>query len=159
MASTIDNVREFLAAQPLLEPGEPLVAAAKGMPLGGVKAWSKRTGAAWAGGAVGALVMSHQSGGDGDSLEAALKAGAYLAVTDRRVVLLQQGGMRGKPVAAVATIDRARITAVEEGTTRVSLVKMVTLTIRCDDETEIAFEFPKPETNDARSVLAALGAA
>jgi len=37
-------------------------------------------------------------------------------------------------------------------------VKMVTLTIRCDDETEIAFEFPKPETNDARSVLAALGA-
>jgi len=156
MASTIDNVREFLAAQPLLEPVESLVAAAKGMPLGGVKAWSKRTGAAWAGGAVGALVMSQQSGGD--SLEAALKAGAYLAVTDRRVVLLQQGGMRGKPVAAVATIDRARITAVEEGTTRVSLVKMVTLTIRCDDETEIAFEFPKPETNDARSVLAALGA-
>ena len=155
MASNLDKVRELAASQPVLVDGEALVAVAKAMPLGGVKAWAKRTGTMYVGGAVGALVMSQQSGDDG-SLEDAMKMGVYLAVTDRRLVLLKVGGMRGLPVAAVASIDRSRITAVEEGTTRVSLVKMVTLTVRCDDDSEYAFEFPKPETNDARAVAAAL---
>ena len=92
------------------------------------------------------------------SLEDAMKMGVYTVATDRRLLLVKAGGMRGLPVAALASIERARITAVEEGTTRVSLVKMVTMTVRCDDDTELGFEYPKPETNDARAVLAALGA-
>ena len=128
------------------------------MPLGGVKAWAKRTGTMWAGGAVGALVMANQADTADGSLEDAMKMGVYTVATDRRLLLVKAGGMRGLPVAALASIERARITAVEEGTTRVSLVKMVTMTVRCDDDTELGFEYPKPETNDARAVLAALGA-
>lgn len=158
MASTVDKVRELAADQPILEPGETIVAAAKAMPLGGVKAWAKRTGTMWVGGAVGALVMANQADTADGSLEDAMKMGVYTVATDRRLLLVKAGGMRGLPVAALASIERARITAVEEGTTRVSLVKMVTMTVRCDDDTELGFEYPKPETNDARAVLAALGA-
>ena len=158
MASTVDKVRELAAEQPILEPGETIVAAAKGLPLGGVKAWAKRTGAMWAGGAVGAVVMAQHADASEGAVEEAMRMGVYLVATDRRLLLVKAGGMRGLPVAALASIERGRITSVEEGQTRVSLVKMVTMTVRCDDETELGFEFPKPETNDARNVLSALGA-
>jgi hypothetical protein len=65
--------------------------------------------------------------------------------------------MRGLPQEHVASVELTRIRSVERGTTRVSMVKMLTATFSFDDDTQLAFEFPKVDTKDAERLLVSFG--
>ena len=158
MAEVIERVSEFLAANLILEPGESVVVAAKGMPLGQIKKNSKRQGALLVGGAIGAIV-SHvrESKMTPDELSEKMRLGAYLVLTERRLLLIGAAGMRSLPGEFLGSVERTRITGLEEGTTKVSFVKMMTLTFRLDDGNELAFEFPKVDAKDGERLKAAFG--
>lgn len=158
MADASEKVREFLTTQPLLEPSESVLAAAKAMPLGQIKKQSKVTGAKLVGGAVGALVASaRESQMSPEDLHGKMRNGVYLVATDRRLYLIAAGGLRGLPHEHVGTVERSRISKIESGSSRISLVKLLTITFTLDDETELAFEFPKVDVKGAEKLLAALG--
>lgn len=154
MVDLNEKVLEFLSSHPVLEPGETVMAAAKAMPLGEIKRMAQRQGAMLVGGAVGAIV-SHvrDSKAPADDMAAAMKSGVYLALTERRLLLISAAGMRALPSELLASVQRSRIVSVEEGVTKVSFVKMMTLTFAFDDETSLAFEFPKVDIKDARTLL------
>lgn len=154
--SSLEKVSEFATAHLLLQPGEQLLASARAMPLGGTKKFADRVGKAARFGGIGALVLvGYDVHTASASLEAAMKLGVHTALTDRRLILIRAGAMRGAPEEMLGSIERSRITGVDEGTTRVSFVKMVTLTFRCDDGAEYGFEYPKTDTAAARTLAAA----
>jgi hypothetical protein len=158
MADTEEKLREFLVQNPILEQGESIHAAAKAMPLGGVKKFAKDRAPMLAGGAIGAFI-AHQRDKkvvSGD-LETAMRNGVYLLATDQRLFLIAAGGMRGLPQEHLGSVERSRITKVEQGSTRVSLVKMLTVTFSLDDGTELGFEFPKVDTKDGERILRTFG--
>ena len=158
MADTEEKIREFLTTHPALDQAEAIHAAAKAMMLGGTKNFAKKQSTMFVGGAVGALI-AHQRDKKvvADDLETRLRNGVYLLATDRRLLLISAGGMRGLPQEHVASVERARIRSVERGTTRVSMVKMLTATFSFDDDTQLAFEFPKVDTKDAERLLVSFG--
>ena len=158
MADVIERVTEFLSSNLILEPGESVVAAAKAMPLGQIKKNTKRQGALLAGGAIGALVAHYrETKMSADELTEKMRLGAYLVLTERRLLLIGAAGMRSLPGEFLGSVDRARIVSVDEGVTKVSFVKMLTLTFCLDDGNELAFEFPKVDAKDGERLRAALG--
>ena len=157
MADVNERVLEFLSAHPVLEDGETVLAAAKAMPLGQIKRNSQRQGALLVGGAIGALV-SHirESKVPAEDMVDRMRLGAYLVLTDRRLLVVSAVGMRSLPGEFLASVERGRIASVEEGTTKVSFGKMTTITFHFDDETSLGFEFPKVDAKDARRLLEAM---
>lgn len=154
MADNVEKINEFLAANPVLEAGESFVAVAKGMPLGQIKRNSQRQGALLVGGAIGAVV-SHirDSKQPAEDMAGKMRLGVFLVLTDRRLLLVSLTGLRSTPGELLATVQRSRIVAAVEGTTKVSFVKMMTLTFEFDDETSLVFEFPKVDAKEARHLL------
>lgn len=158
MADTEERLREFIEQHPALAQGEVILAAAKGMPLGGTKKFAKDRGPMLVGGAVGAFIThARDKKVVVDDLEAAMRNGVYLLATDRRLLLVSAGGLRGLPQEHIGSVDRSRVSRVERGVTKVSMVKMLTATFQLDDGSELAFEFPKIDTKDAERVLQSFG--
>ena len=158
MADTEERLREFLVSHPALEQGEAIHAAVKAMPLGGTKKFAKDRGPMLVGGAVGALIAhARDKKIGGDDLDSAMRNGVYLLATDRRLLLISAGGLRGLPQEHIGSVERSRVSRVERGVTKVSMVKMLTATFLLDDGTELAFEFPKIDTKDAERVLQSFG--
>jgi len=159
MADTEERLREFLVSHPALEQGEAIHAAAKAMPLGGVKKFAKDRSPMFVGGAIGALIAhSRDKKIVAQDLETAMRNGVYLLATDRRLLLISAGGMRGLPQEHIGSVERSRVSRVDKGTTRVSMVKMLTITFGLDDGSELGFEFPKVDTRDGERLVASLGA-
>jgi hypothetical protein len=158
MADTEERLREFLVDNPALEQGESILGATKAMPLGGVKKFAKSRSETFVGGAIGAWIAhSRDKKIVAEDLETAMRNGVFLLATDRRLLLISSGGMRGLPQEHLGSIERSRITRIERGVTRVSLVKMSTATFSLDDGTELGFEFPKVDTKDAERLLRSFG--
>ena len=66
--------------------------------------------------------------------------------------LIGIGGLGGTPREIAAILDRSSIHGVEMGTTRVSLVKLPTLTLHIGPEESVGFEFAKPDAKDAEEL-------
>jgi len=159
MADTEERLREFLDRQPALAQGEAIHAAAKAMPLGGVKRFAKDRAPMFVGGAIGAFITHNRDKKVvADDLETAMRNGVYLLATDRRLLLVSAGGMRGLPQEHIGSVERSRVVRVERGSTRVSMVKMLTVVFTLDDGSELGFEFPKVDTKDGERLVASFGA-
>lgn len=157
MADVLKRINEFLSEKPTLRDGEHIVAAAKAMPLGQIKKNAKRQGPLLVGGVVGALIMHSQDKKvTQDNLSSHMKSGVYLLATNQRLILIGAGGLRVLPQEILASVERERLTHLQKGTTRVSLVKMMTITCVLDDGSEMSFEFPKVDTQDGERLFAAL---
>ena len=159
MADASERVRDFLNENPALEQAESIIAVSKAMPLGQIRKNARVQGPLLAGGAIGALV-SHlrESKMSAEDLQSKMKMGVFLVATDRRLLLISAGGMRALPREHIGSVERSRITKIERGTTKVSLVKMMTVTFTLDDGSELSFEFPKVDAKDGERVLASFGA-
>ena len=109
-------------------------------------------------GAVGAIAstISDKRAPEPAEVEAKLKNGAYVALTSLRVILLSVGAMSSSPKELVLSIDRSAIQGVEMGTTRVSLLKLPTLSLLFADGDPLQFEFAKPDAKDAQALYEAL---
>ena len=129
------------------------------MPLGGVKRFAKDRAPMFAGGAIGAFIAHNRDKKIvADDLETAMRNGVYLLATDRRLLLVSAGGMRGLPQEHIGSVERSRVVRVEKGSTRVSMVKMLTVVFTLDDGSELGFEFPKVDTKDGERLVASFGA-
>lgn len=152
--SIIDRTRDVLRDQ--LANGEILHAATQAQLDGGTMRLASRVGAGAAGGAIGVAMTI---GDDADELGRLLANGLVLAVTDRRVILLDVTAVAARPKSVVANIDRAKITDVVTGDKRVMLVKLSTLALSigtAPDEQILRFEIPKTARSDAEAVAEAL---
>ena len=158
MGKKQDRIEEFLVEAGVLDAGETFVAAAKAMPLGGM-AKLGRSSSLYMFGAVGAIAATvrENRAPEPAELEAKLKKGAYLALTSQRLFLVSIGGMGSAPREIAAVIDRSAIAGVDMGTTRVSMVKLPTLTIRLGPDESIGFEFAKPDAKDAEELHRSFG--
>ena len=109
-------------------------------------------------GAVGAIAstISDKRAPEPAEVEAKLKNGAYVALTSMRVILLSVGAMSSSPKELVLSIDRSAIQGVEMGTTRVSLLKLPTLSLLFGDGDPLQFEFAKPDAKDAQALYEAM---
>ena len=158
MADINERVREFLNDNPALEQAEVILAVSKAMPLGQIKKNAKVQGPMLVGGVIGALISHHrESKISADDLHSKMKLGVYLVATDRRLLLISAGGLRSLPQEHLGSVERSRITKVERGTTKVSLVKMLTATFVLDDGSELGFEFPKVDAKDGERLLDSFG--
>lgn len=159
MADTEERIREFLERQPVLAQGEAIHAVAKAMPLGGVKRFAKDRAPMLVGGAIGAFIAHNRDKKIvADDLETAMRNGVYLLATDRRLLLISAGGMRGLPQEHIGSVERSRVVRVERGSTRVSMVKMLTVVFTLDDGSELGFEFPKVDAKDGERLIVSFGA-
>ena len=157
MSRSRPKVDDFIARHPVLQADETVTATARAMPKGGIKAWSKRVGkAARFGGAGMAFVLAKDSLSSDASYEKAAEKGVYLVLTGSRLIVLDSSAFGAKPERVIATVERSRIVEVTEGVTKVGLFKLLNLTIALDDDTEVGFEFAKPDTVDGRTLLAAI---
>lgn len=159
MADTVGKVAAALAGD--LQPGERVVAATKAQVLGGTMKMAKLTGlTVGIGGLVGAAAAAAVDPG-GDDVGKRLAAGAAVAVTDRRLLVLSVTKLGANPKDLVLSVDRAQVSGVEEGTTRAAMVKMATFTVQvaesaAGEPVELGFEVPKVATKDAAAVVAEL---
>lgn len=151
--STIDQAAEALAAH--LLPGERVLAATKAQLDGGTV---RVAGAFALGGVAAAPILSRPR--DGASIERRLARGAAVAVTDRRVIVLDVTTMGANPKDPVLLVDRDSVTDVVAGTKRVMLIKVPTFgfTVPGTDgeQHELRFEVSKVQSRDADAVIAAL---
>lgn len=156
MASTVERTTAALEGH--LQLGETLLAATQAQLDGGTMRIAKRTGAGGGLGGIAGAVVAGQLASGGSELESTFANGVVVAVTDRRVVLLDVSAVSAKPKGPVLDIDRSNITAVETGEKRVMLVKMPTiaLTIAGDEPSELHFEVSKIARRDAEAVVTAL---
>jgi hypothetical protein len=159
MAGTVDKVQKAVGEQ--LGAGEQVLAATKAQVLGGSMKLAKQTGLfVGLGGMVGAAASAAVDRG-ADDVAKALASGATVAVTDRRLLVLSASKVSGGPKDLVIAVDRSQVTGVEEGSTRVTMVKLMTFTAHVTDPatggtTPLAFEVPKVATKDAVAVVATL---
>lgn len=157
--TTTDRTRDVL--RPDLETGEVVHAATQAQLDGGTMRLATRIGTSAAGGAIGAALSTS---GQQDDLAQRLANGLVLAVTDRRVVLLDVTAVSARPKSMVASFDRTQIVDVETGEKRVMLVKLPTIAITlagdpADGEAAaepMRFEVPKNARRDADAVVDAL---
>ena len=157
MSRSTTQVRDFLDRYGVLEDGERVVATCRAMPLGGVKAWAKRSGKAARFGLIGAAVMLFKDSRVPveDYAEAAAQ-GVFLAVTDRRLIVLNSRGARPVPTALLASVPRLNVVGLTEGTTKVGLFRLANVDIGLDDGTNVGFEFSKADASEGRAVVDAL---
>ena len=150
MGKKQDKVEDFLGEAGAFAEGETFVTAAKAMPLGGMAGLSKSS-SLYMFGAVGAIAATVRDSRapSPTELEAKIKKGLYLALTSQRLFLVAIGGLGNAPREIAAILDRSAIQSVEMGTTRVSMIKLPTLTLHLGPEESIAFEFAKPDAKDA----------
>ena len=159
MSDSEQRLRKFLTTNPARHDGETIAVVAKGMPLGGIKKFAKDRSTMMVGGVVGALIAhSRDKKIVADDLATSMRNGVYLVATDRRLLIVAAGGMRGMPQEHLGSVERTRIQSVERGETRVSLVKMTTAVFHLDDGSLLGFEFPKVDAKDADSLLRSFGA-
>lgn len=157
MSRSRSKVDEFIKGHAILLAGESLVTTARAMPKGGIRAWSKRVGkAARFGGAGMAFVLAKDALSSDSSYEKAAETGVYLVLTGSRLIVLDSSPFGAKPQKVIATVDRQRIVGVDEGVTKVGLFKLLNIALVLDDETEVGFEFARPDTGEGRGLLAAL---
>lgn len=157
MSRSRSKVDEFIDRHAVLQPGESVLATARAMPKGGIKAWSKRVGkAARFGGAGMAFVFAKDSLSSDTSYEKAAEKGVYLVLSGSRLIVLDSSPFGATPERVIATVERSRIIGVDEGVTKVGLFKLLNITLALDDETEVGFEFAKPDTGEGRALLGAL---
>jgi len=151
------KVDEFIGRQEVLSAGESVVTTARAMPMGGITAWSKRVGkAARFGGAGMAFVFAKDALSADTSYEKAAETGVYLVLTGSRLIVLDSSPFGATPERVIATVERSRIVGVDEGVTKVGLFKLLNISLALDDQTEVGFEFAKPDTSEGRDLLAAL---
>ena len=155
MSKTRELIDEFVASTTVLEPGETVVAAAKVMQTAKGR---RRIGmAAGLAGALGTVVvLASDRNSDQQSLEDAMQHGFFAVATNRRLLFVSASAVRSRPDEVIGAISRADITAVESGTTRVSLLKLGTATITCSDGSSFFFEFAKPHADEGRELVEAL---
>jgi len=151
------KVESFLTESGAILEGEQFVTAAKAMPLGGFKGLSRSSGYYMFGvvGAVAAQVAESRRPEPAE-IEAKLKKGAYLALTSSRLFVMSIAGLSSNPNEIVIVVDRSAIEGVEMGTTRVSMVKLPTITLSFGPEDSLTFEFAKPDAKDAEALYNAL---
>ena len=157
MGKKQSKVESYLLDSGSLMGGETFIIAAKAMPLGGFMKSARSTSYLMFG-AVGAIAstISDKRAPEPAEAEAKLKNGAYVALTSMRVILLSVGAMSSSPKELVLSIDRSAIQGVEMGTTRVSLLKLPTLSLLFGDGDPLQFEFAKPDAKDAQALYEAL---
>ena len=160
MADMNDRVREALGRE---LGGEAVLASTKGQLLGGTMKVAKQTGFLVGMGGLAGAAVSATIGRGADDIEKALRPGVVVAVTPRRVLVLSVTKVGANPKELVLAIDRGQIREVEEGTTRVALVKMRTFSLHLDGQdggkpTVLGFEVPKVANQNAAAVVAALRA-
>lgn len=155
MTSTSERTQDVLAGH--LADGERVIAAVQAQFDGGTMRLASRVGLAAGTGAMGAAAVAMVPG-EADEVDARLANGLVLAVTDRRVVLLDVTAVSARPKEPVLGIDRQLVTDVETGEKRVMLVKLPTiaLTLQGGDERVLRFEVPKVGRRDAEAVVEAL---
>lgn len=149
--TTIDRARDALQAE--LETGEVLEAASQAQLDGGTMRMASRIGAGAAGGVHAASIAA---GTEPDDLGARLANGLVLAVTNRRLFLLDVTAVSARPKSVVTTIDRSRLADITTGDKRVMLVKLLTIamTVRGDDgDQALRFEIPKTARRDGQAVV------
>lgn len=147
--ATIDRTRDVL--QSVLEIGEVVEAATQAQLDGGTMRLATRVGTGAVGGASANI-------GDPDDLAQRLANGLVLAVTNRRVFLLDVAAVSARPKSVVVDIDRERVTDITTGDKRVMLVKLLTiaLTVEGAGEQVLRFEIPKTARRDAEGLVATL---
>ncbi len=152
--SITDRTRDVL--QDRLASGEVLHAATQAQLDGGTMRLASRIASGAAGGVIGVAMAV---GADPDELGRLLANGLVLAVTDRRVVLLDVTAVSARPKSVVASIDRTTITDVVTGDKRVMLVKLPTIALTVGPAADgqiLRFEIPKTARRDAEAVVDAL---
>ena len=157
--TTTDRTRDVLRSD--LGPGEIVHAATQAQRDGGTMRLATRIGTSAAGGAIAAAISAN---GHRDELAQLLANGLVLAVTNRRVVLLDVTAVSARPKSMVASIDRTQIVDVATGDKRVMLVKLPTIALTLADDGDgdgapgepLRFEIPKNARRDAEAVVDAL---
>ena len=155
MTATIERARDALADH--LEDGERVLAAVQAQLEGGTMRLASRVGLAVGTGAMGAAAVA-MIPGDAAEVDARLANGLVLAVTDRRLVLLDVSAVSARPKEPVVGIDRALVTDVATGEKRVMLVKLPTIELTLDGEPDrvLRLEVPKVGRREAEAVVQAL---
>ena len=155
MSKTRELIDEFVASTSVLESGETVVAAARVMQ--NAKGRRRIGMAAGLSGALGTVVvLSSDRSSDQQSLEHAMQHGFFAVATNRRLVFVSASAVRSRPDEVIGAISRDHITAVESGTTRVSLLKLGTATITCSDGSSFFFEFAKPHAEEGLQLVDSL---
>lgn len=155
MTSTTDRTQDALADH--LADGERVIAAVQAQLDGGTMRLASRVGLAAGIGAMGGAAVA-MGPGELDEVDARLANGLVLAVTDRRVVLLDVTAVSARPKEPVVGIDRELVTDVATGEKRVMLVKLPTIavTLRGGPDRVLRLEVPKVGRRDADAVVQAL---
>jgi hypothetical protein len=162
MASIHDKATNVLRSADALELGEQVIVATKAMPLGGAKAIGRRAApfavAGVVGGLIGAAAAQAVLRHNPETIAAAFQNGVTIVLTDRRLLLMSQTAAGANPKEVVVAMPISSVHAVRMGTTRVSLVKLLTVSVDAAGYEHFDFEVPKPSTRDAEEVVALLQA-
>lgn len=155
MSKSRQLIDKFVSEQNSLADGEAIQAVAKVMPSADAR--KKMGRAAGLGGAVGALTLLASQGASADETFEHLSRNGYFAIaTDRRLLFVSASPMKAHPEEVIGFISREEITSATEGSTRVSLLKLVTASIECRNGSSVYCEFAKPDSDDGRALIRAL---
>jgi hypothetical protein len=149
VTAIIETTRSALEGH--LREGEVVLAATLAHLDGGTMRLASHLGIGAAGGSLG---MALAPGRGVDDLEAHLTNGLVLAVTRRRIILLDVAAVSARPKRPVASVDRSRVTDVSVGEKRVMLVRMPTIAITLDGDADrvLRVEVPRASRHDAAAV-------
>lgn len=155
MSKIADKAREALGE--FLDPDEQVLEASKAQIEGGIMRTATSAGLdIGVGGVVGALGAYKVESGASD-LAKELAGGAVLVATNKRLIVMSATSMNANPKDVVLWVDRSSITGFTEGSKRVMLNKLMTITVSTTgDAPDLVFEFPKIANKDARAVVEAL---
>jgi hypothetical protein len=129
-----------------LEPGERILAGARGMTKGatkGIVGGAAGAGFGASGIAVGSRAGAEDRAAAADEHEAAglprLPTQVAVGLTDRRLILIRRSPITGRPTHVIASVPRSRIEAIT-GDTPLSAFKPDRLAVALDDGTRLTFE-------------------
>ena len=154
MSKSRELIDEFVSEQNPLGDGEEIRAVARVMPSADAR---KKMGRAAGLGGSGALaLLVSQSASAKESFEHLSRNGYFAVATDRRLLFVSASPMKAHPEEVIGFISREEITSATEGSTRVSLLKLVTASIECRNGSSVYCEFAKPDSDDGRALIRAL---
>lgn len=152
MATTTER-----AAQALIEhllPGERVLAATRAQLAGGTVRIGLRNAAA------GPAAVVSMAGSDDPDIDKQLARGAAVAVTDRRLIVMNVTAMGANPKDPVLIADRQQVTDFTAGTKRIMMIKVPTFgfTVPGPDggPCPLSFEVAKAHSREGNDVIAAL---